>query len=471
MSMAYLMTLKYAVLTILCVALNTVVHAQFFYPRNATSIPVFRSKNDSLRLAQVESSLSKLSSQLPLKGYKIDSLLALQRKIMSEGIIRYRRIYRPAKDYITVDSLLKIDDFSAIKRVSISNTSTIPSQLLQCKNLEALELVNTFIDKLPDKLNELTHLTTLAIYNNQPKKVFKPGKSDHIKNLTIRNENARLLPRSYKKLSSLQRLDLAENEIIKFPNGARRNKKLTELILQRNNITLKKGRIKSYPYLENLALQNNKIEEVPASIRKFKSLKKLRFNNNKITRVHSAIRKLRQLDQLSFYNNKLKAIPTGVYKLSSLTEIDLFYNQIETIEPSFIRWKNLRTLYLANNRILELPENINELIVLEGLYLWDNSLTKLPESLGDIKTLKYIRVNHNYLKSLPSSILKLENLEELDISHNYISQIPQEIFDYRNFKIFALTNNPWDDSTRKFLQTKINELRAREVFVHGLSDE
>jgi Leucine-rich repeat (LRR) protein len=452
---------------ILCILTSTM--AQPSGPRyGQIRVPVFRSKDDSLRLLQVQEKIDEELGRKKIRQQKVDSLMLLQTTIYQEAIT-YKMIYRPGKDYVLSDSLSYFTDFTGVKKVCVYNKNQIPEILFACSNLEALELVNTSVAKLPKALNRLKKLKTVHIYRNHLKNPLRLFKNKTITSLTILNESPKGLPRSYKKLKGLTRLDLAENALTQFPNGARHNKKLKEFSLQRNLLTLT-GKIKSHPHLEQLALHGNQIEVVPSSIRQFRNLKKLNLNLNKITHVQEGIAALYRLEQLSFYGNQLSAIPAGVYLLKGLKEIDLFHNQIEQLDPAFSLWQNLTTLYLSHNKLVSLPENIDTLSKLEGLYVWENRLGKLPESVGNLGNLKYLRANHNYLKEIPSSVLELRFLEEIDLSHNYIAELPEDIFNYPNLKIIALVNNPWNEKTRKFIPRKVEELRAKEVFVH-VSDE
>jgi Leucine-rich repeat (LRR) protein len=435
---------------------------KFFY---GESVPVYKSKSDSIRLEEIQQLIRVHLKRNPVNENKIDSLMDLRTRISDEVIVSYRRIFKPSSDFFPDDSLKYITDYDKITRVSVSGKNQIPESVYRCKNLEEIELVNTSVRILPPELNTMPKLRSVVIHNNKIKRALRLSKNENITALTIRTDNRKTIPSSFRKLTGLTKLDLAENGITKFPNGGRHNKNLQELNLQRNNITLR-NRIKRHPYLERLALQKNIIQHVPASIKNCSNLKKLNFNSNRISSVSNSIKALSKLEQLSFYDNHLKAIPEGVYKLNSLREIDLFHNQIEKLEPAISNWQSMVTLYLAYNKILELPENISELKLLEGLHVWDNRISKLPARIGDIRTLKFLRVNNNYLKYLPPSVLNLDNLEEIDISDNYITSLPEEFFNYKNLKILAIVNNPWDEKTRSLLHSKVNALREKEIFVH-----
>jgi Leucine-rich repeat (LRR) protein len=428
------------------------------------NVPIYRSKEDSIAIALLD---EKIETSLTSRGHrsKVDSLFKLRSKLFQEGVIGTRRIYHPSRDFLSIDSIAKLSDRSGVKKITISKVSELPSILYSCTNAEVLELVNTTLDVLPAELNSLPNLKTIYIHNNRPSKRLVLSKNNTITTLFLRGENPAKFPSSYKNLQALTKLDLSENDLKKFPNGARRNENLKELYLKNNLLTLK-GPIKKHPHLDQLLLQFNVVEHVPGKISRFPNLKKLTFNTNKVVSVSPRIRKLKKLEHISFYKNQLTSIPKGVYNLTSLKEIDLFYNNIEKLDPEFVRWQNLRSLYLSYNKIISLPENLNALSSLDGLYIWENRLTSLPESIGQMSNLKFLRVNGNFLKSVPASVFELKNLQELNLSNNQITELPEKVFEFPQIKILVLENNPWNEATKQFLYARAEELRKRDVYVH-----
>lgn len=438
--------------------------AQFTQPRfGQFQVMRYKTAEDSINMLNVQAAIDELIMKKPLQQKKLDSLMNVQQAISSRVI--FKTVFRPSRDFLLTDSLSQFDEYGEIYRVSVFEKSAIPDVVYKCKDLVSLELVNTSIDALPERLNELKNLKVIYIYNNKSKGRLKLIRSKTITDFVMRTEDPKTIPTSFKSLTALERLDLSENHIKKFPNGARHNKKLKEFSLQRNELRLNK-KIKKHKYLERLALQGNQIEHVPASIKNLPSLKKLNFNNNRVVSVHPSIGKLIKLENISFYNNQLTAIPEGIYKLKNLLEIDLFHNQIEEIKPEFANWQKLTTLYVSHNKLTALPDNLDTLKFLSGLYAWDNRIGQFPKSIGSMTELRFIRMNHNYLKEFPVEMSNLKQLEELDISHNYITEVPEEIFDYPNLKILAMVNNPWNEKTWKFIPKKTEELRKKDVYVH-----
>ncbi len=117
-----------------------------------SEIPVFRSRQDSIRLEQINDAIADCQQRQPPDPTCLDTLLAVRRKIVEEGIVRYIRIYSPTHDYVPFDSLRFIKDLSVIRRVTISNRRLrgIPAPVLQCTNLQTLEIVNCRLRRLPE---------------------------------------------------------------------------------------------------------------------------------------------------------------------------------------------------------------------------------------------------------------------------------------------------------------------------------
>jgi Leucine-rich repeat (LRR) protein len=324
----------YFILVLLFSVISTRSTAQFFpssmsQPRSGQrNVFIYKTKEDSLQMIAIEQKMEEEIRRKPNRGKTIDSLRQAQMAILSQGI--RKRVFFPERGFIVTDSIKETTDLSTITKLTVYKKNEIPAIVWKCKNLRELELVNTTINSIPESLDDLDSLTRLYIHHNRSSRRLKLKSNRTITSLSIRTEDPSQLPVSYKKFIALEKLDLSENELTSFPNGARKNRKLTELNLQRNQITLS-NRIKKHKHLETVSLHENKIKHVPASIRNLRNLKKLNLNINAITTVDDAIGKLEHLEQLSFYKNELTAVPKGAYQLKELGQIDLFYNQIESL--------------------------------------------------------------------------------------------------------------------------------------------
>jgi Leucine-rich repeat (LRR) protein len=449
-----------------------------FHALAQTTVPVFRTKQDSVKYANLQISLTgtRLLAVSAKEGSAdYDSLMKKFEELMDENVrmlttqgVKMRTIYRSDPAFTSYASMITSGKPLEVRRLSItgSGRTSLPDSLFMCTNLEELELVNWRLGKLPKKLGKLKRLREVTILNNQPTKPLKLARNSSIRDLTIRgDEGNNKLPRSYRKLPNVEVLDLSRNNMSAFPHVTG-SKSLKKLALLHNEITLYDLRGRQPHSLNEINLSNNKVKIIPESIRAFKSVRKLNFNNNQIDSVSAGISELAKLEEISLYNNRLKKIPEAIYSLPALKVIDLYYNDISKADHRLGEMKNLEILYLANNKLYTLPDNLGQLPHLKELYLHHNRLSDLPKSVGELGELKVLRINDNQLLEFPESVLHLRHLQSLDISHNQIQFISLDKFDFQELKILALVGNPWDESTREALPGFAARLRRNNIVVH-----
>lgn len=442
------------------------------------SVPVFRSAQDSVDFASIQSRLNATRNLLAANDaterdslmHVHDMLLTEQIRLQATGILRYRMIYLQDPLLTSYDQFVKEGNAGEkIRTMSITGgkRTELPDSLFLCSNLEELELVNWKLKKLPKRLKELPKLREVSLLNNQPSSPLRLSRNKSIKELNIRGDDGNgRLPRRYSSLRALETLDVSRNGLTTFPNisGCR---KLTKLSATFNEITLDQLRARHVTQLAEVNLSNNKIKRVPESIGDFTQVKKLNFNNNQIEDVSKGIASLKQLEEVSFYKNRLKAIPEPVYDLPKLKVIDLYFNEIEVTDARLGNMQSLEILYLANNLIYTLPDNLGHLSRLRELYLHNNRLSNLPRSLGNLPDLAVLRVNNNSLLEFPPFLFELQKLQNLDVSHNQMTSLPVNDFFFKDLKILALVGNPWDKPTKQELPALANRLRQNyKTVVH-----
>ena len=428
--------------------------------------PIFKSAKDSIELATLDAMLNKLyKSSSPTAAKSMDSLVALYREKLPAAIVGHRNIYEASKDFPSIESLNRERDKKTITKLSISSKKLkkLPADIFMFENLEEIEIVNCNLRKIQPDVALLKNLRKVSVYNNTSRKPLKLGKNSTVTHLYIHGDNPKSVPKSFKNFEALKKLDLSENNLTKFNNGATRNKNLIDLDFQRNKITLKENNIKPHVKLERLSMQYNKITYVPSSISNLADIKKLTFNYNEITDVAPEINRLQNLEYISFYNNKLTAVPAGIYGIKSMMLIDLFYNQLTKLDERIAEWPALQILYISHNQLSKLPESISKLDSLKEIHAYNNLLTELPSSLCRISNLKVLRINKNLLDELPACYPALSKLEEFDFSDNNIKHFPAEIVNFKELKILAMKVNSWEttEATKSVAET----IRSRGAVV------
>jgi Leucine-rich repeat (LRR) protein len=433
---------------------------------NMRQEPIFDTPADSAQYAQLQEEINGLLRN-GQRGADLDTLMR-RRFRMIESVTRFRKVYFSSPMFTSLPQLRNGEIHpDSVKRLTLDDRTltALPPEVFRCRNLVELELVNTRLMKLPT-LEGLDKLARIVLYANEPGRRLKLGKIPSVKTLKLRSPRPSALPRSYKSLTSLEVLDLADNRLTAVPRGTSRNKRLRELILRYNQIRLSERKLSVPETLESLDLQRNEIEAVPAMLGKLTRLKKVTFNYNRIASVHPDFQNLKKLESVSFYNNQLTDVPLALLELSALRDLDLYYNQIEKVPAGITRLRSLEILYLAHNRIFSLPDTLGDFPNLKELYLHHNRISELPASLGRLEQLKVLRVNNNYLGSLPDELLQLKNLENLDISANQLTELREAYFRLPKLKLFSLTDNRFDPVLRPDLRRWAEELRAREAVVH-----
>ena len=448
---------------IICISLSLIS----FCIEAQKTVPVYRSAEDSVKLVELSNQLSNISMRVGSERKVYDSLMRLNVQLRAEGILGYRIIYSANPNYTQLDELSSDKDPATVTQLSIASYKgkRIPKEVFDCSNLQALELVNTKIQKLPGRLRHMRGLNTVYIYNNRSEKPLRFARNKSIRTLIVKGGHQDYLPSSYKSLKALYKLDLSGNFITHFPDISK-NKNIDELILKGNQISLNDKKVKPSKTLTQLDLQGNKISHVPSWLGDFENLKKLLFNYNNINQVDDNIGRLQHLKELSFYRNELAHIPKGVYQLQQLQNIDLYFNQIEVVDPEIGSLSHLEALYLSNNRIYSIPEEIGQLKRLKELYVHNNRLSYLPDNLAKLSNLEVLRINNNSFTSFPTAVLKLTQLENLDVSRNNLQEIPMEITSFKNLKIFSVVDNPIEKNYRDKLDLIRDTLRANGTTVH-----
>ncbi len=451
------------VTTLIVITFST--HAQHQF--SVVDVPIFKSAKDSIEYTSAQNIFQQILSG-KIKNMSADSALKQMRAIGERSITGRKKTYYATKNFMTYDSLKKLEDYSQVTKLSITNSKSkrLPRIVLQCKNLEYLELVNAPTRRV-QMLKKLPNLKSLYVLNNTQLKPIKLSKTQSVKTFGLRGKSSGIVPVSFRKICNLEKLDLADNELTRFPSGIRNNVYLKELLLGNNQMTLEDGFLEESASLEKLELQRNKIKGLPPSIGNFPNLKKLTLNFNEIETVADEISSLKQLEQLSFYNNRLTVIPDGIFELPHLKEIDLYFNQIERIDQRIGQLTSLEVLYLSHNKLISLSEAIGNLTNLTALYLSNNRLSDLPVSLNHLQKLTVLRINNNYLTQTPKNLLKLNNLENIDISSNLLTELPEEVEDLNHLKLLVIVNNPWDQQSKEKLHSFTEKLRKKEIVVHS----
>jgi Leucine-rich repeat (LRR) protein len=133
--------------------------------------------------------------------------------------------------------------------------------------------------------------------------------------------------------------------------------------------------------LQVLDLHDNQITTLPPGIGKLTSLQKLHLHNNRLTTLPPEIGRLALLRELKLYNNRLTTLPPEIGNLTSLQWLYLCNNQLTTLPSKIGNLTSLQQLRLDNNQLTTLPASLISLTSLRRLNLTNNPITYIPSIL------------------------------------------------------------------------------------------
>jgi hypothetical protein len=169
-----------------------------------------------------------------------------------------------------------------------------------------------------------------------------------------------------KDLSSLEQLDLSENQFTELPDVIPSLTKLTSLSLAQNKLQVLNKEIGYLSLLQGLDLSNNNLTELPEEIGNLKSLTYLFSSENQISILPSSIENFTELLNLDLSANEFSELPQQIMALTSLQTLSLNNNHITLIPDDISTLGNLNHLNLSGNQFRNLPE---ALIRREGLFI------------------------------------------------------------------------------------------------------
>ncbi|XP_068446179.1 podocan [Clinocottus analis] len=302
--------------------------------------------------------------------------------------------------------------------------------------LEILTMSSNFLRVVP--MNLPSSLYRLHLKSNKIEKI-PPGAFDNLPNLRelyLQNNllsNEGMDNETFSQLSSLECLDLSNNNLSVVPKGLPRN--LVLLHLEKNSInSIPKDSLASVRNLEYLLLHNNKLRSRsihPTAFQGLKKLHTLHMYNNLLERVPRGLPK--RAKTLMILHNFINEISRNdLALLFSLTELNLSYNKLTSPKvhrEAFRKLRILETLDLSGNSLQSMPMGLpRSLLVLE---IKNNQLNSIPDgALTGMGKLQKLILSDNQLKlnsAYQGAWMELIALTTLDLSGNQLSHIPSDL--------------------------------------------
>ncbi|CAL8255355.1 unnamed protein product [Merluccius merluccius] len=303
-------------------------------------------------------------------------------------------------------------------------------------SLEILIMSSNFLHLVPSNLPSSLH--RLHLKSNKLEKI-PPGAFDNLSNLRelylqnnlLSNEGMDNL--TFSQLSSLECLDLSNNNLSVVPSGLPRN--LVLLHLEKNAIReIPKDALASVKNLEYLLLHNNRLRSRSIHPTAFQGLKKLHtihMYNNLLERVPRGLP--RRAKTLMILHNSISEIGRNdLVALYTLTELNLSYNRLTSSRlhrDAFRKLRTLETLDLSGNLLQVVPLGLPRSLL--TLRVKDNRLNSIPDgALAGMDNLKEIYLSNNQLKLnsiYQGAWMELGSLTTLDLSGNQLSHVPSDL--------------------------------------------
>uniref|UniRef100_A0A8C5GF03 LRRNT domain-containing protein n=1 Tax=Gouania willdenowi TaxID=441366 RepID=A0A8C5GF03_GOUWI len=281
----------------------------------------------------------------------------------------------------------------------------LPLQLFNgSNNLEILTMSSNLLRAVP--MNLPSSLYRLHLKSNTLENI-PAGAFDSLSNLRelyLQNNllsNEGMDNETFSHLTSLECLDLSNNNLSVVPKGLPRN--LVLLHLEKNSIRSIPGdALTSVKSLEYLLLQNNLLRSRsihPAAFLGLKNLHTLHMYNNLLERVPKGLP--RRAKTLMLLHNSISEIGRNdLAFLHTLTELNLSYNKLTSIKlhrEAFRKLRVLETLDLSGNNLHTFPLGLPR--SLQVLEMKNNHISSIPEgSLSGMTKLKKLVLSHNQLK-------------------------------------------------------------------------
>lgn len=368
---------------------------------------------------------------------------------------------------------------SKLKRVKIDTARMGTCPVLNCPNVEEVELRACHIEDMATSLKDCDHLKVLRLDLNNLEEILFALNS--LKELSIQGNSLTHL--KLPLFPELKKLFLSENPL----------KKIESLVgcpfleeLDLNECHLSDLRfVKNLRHLKQLKMCKNSLTQVDLSIIT-KNIELLDFSGNKISKVFDT-RDHPFLKEVNFDNNRLKLL-LPFHHLSGLKKVSILNNEIQTIE-GLDRMTGLEELNLENNKILEIKglahqkslkelnlssnpllklENIEHLTLLQSLRLLDTEISIIDgDVLRPLKTLRKIE-GTGYLKELVNfSHLPIQSA---NFSSNWLTTI-NGVHDLPNIRTLTLERNSISEIVDSFynmpnilhLDLSYNNLRSHAI--------
>ncbi|XP_039449791.1 toll-like receptor 6 [Culex pipiens pallens] len=331
-----------------------------------------------------------------------------------------------------LNSLLRLSiEYCKIKYIpamAFSNMKVLKSLTLSTHNID-WSVMN--LELHPDSFRGLTELKEMHLADNNiwslPNEVFCPLYTLKVLNLTGN------------RLSDMSQLGLSDWGKGPIAPGKACNTGLEVLDLSGNDVTLMPDNgLSALRSLNALYLQNNLVKEIAdRAFVGLGTLEILNLSNNKLTALTPELfQSSRKIRQVHLQNNSLSVLAPGVFEgLDRLETLDLSRNQLTSTwikRDTFAGQVRLVVLNLGYNHLSKVDQHVFKgLYSLQILNLEHNAIELVADgAFSDLKNLHALFLSHNRLRQIePYHFSELYVLNQLILESNQIVYIHERAFE------------------------------------------
>ncbi|NQZ92189.1 MAG: serine/threonine-protein kinase [Moritella sp.] len=161
--------------------------------------------------------------------------------------------------------------------------------------------------------------------------------------------------------------------------------------------------------LEILDLSNNQLTTLPAEIAQLTKLKILFASNNQFVTLPEVLGQCPNLEMVGFKSNQINQVPAASLPVK-LRWLILTDNRLEVLPDSLGERPRLQKLALAGNCLTELPQTMSQCHNLELVRISANRLTACPEQLFSLPKLAWFAFSGN---PFSQSDVSIDNVPQL----------------------------------------------------------
>ena len=268
------------------------------------------------------------------------------------------------------------------------------------------------------------------------------GRLTSLEDLNLKNNQLTSVPAEIGRLTSLTWLDLGQNQLTSVPAEIGQLRSLLVLGLNRNQLTSLPVEIGQLTSLDGVEPQPQSADERAGGDRAAHVAEGVVPRRNQLTNLPAEIGQLTSLERLVLTANKLTSLPAEIGQLTSLRELYLDGNQLTSVPAEIGQLTSLE-------RVGPQPQSADERAggdwaahLAGGVGLYNNQLTSVPAEIGQLTSLRVLNLGGNQLTSVPAEIGQLTSLKELDLRDNQLTSVPAEIGQLTSLEELNLKNNP-----------------------------